>query len=287
MQRRRAHGRYAYLGLAAFVHRNRRAGAAQPVLFDHQRPFDDVAVDAGRHTRLEGAAQLGLTAVNDHEARVAAPKGNLVAAVVPPVADEEVRRGEVVEADHARYRPPAMLADPTVEAVRLLFAGIIDRVGAAVFQRRRPLVAILERIAAHDARVAVGIGEHEDDAQLVERAVLVHEHAAAGAVPALVVVVVHEDDRLRARQQERRFAQVAQAGNRPLPEDATQLLPIAKLGHVADARVFLGHDRFAGAFNHLLKDVRLAGKLAQDGGDLVRVHMFRRVDAEAGHAEAQ
>src|SRR5574341_29506 len=84
---------------------------------------------------LEAARERRAFLVDDDEAEIAAAEGDLVVAVVPPVAHAPVGRRRIAEAHHVGDRSEAVLADPAahalVEAGRRADAAVPRALGGA------------------------------------------------------------------------------------------------------------------------------------------------------------
>jgi len=80
-----------------------------------QVPGDDIAVSTRFHTGKERLSQIISITIDRDESRVSATESDLILAVVPPVVDVGIIRGDS-EAHHVVNLTPSMLADPAVTA---------------------------------------------------------------------------------------------------------------------------------------------------------------------------
>ncbi len=254
----RVHWRDAERRVAAGIDDDVAVGAG--VAARGERAIDHVAVDALRHPRGESAGQRRVAAGVERQkaatgGAVVAREGDLVAAVVPPVSDLVGAGGSVAEADHIRDGRLAVLADPllgfgVVVIGALGRAAFVDRGRSprAVGGRADAIVAgdriVLNRVAGHQHGIAVGPRQHKGVAQQVKIALLMGEHIPAAAVPALIVVVIAEDEGLLAGQEvgpiegeERVPAIGVERGQIAGPELLRQIPAVLELGHVALALV--------------------------------------------------
>lgn len=177
------------IAVAVHLHRLACTGAI------HQVAGDDVAVLARGQAGLQSLREVVEVVVEGDEALGAATEGNLVVAIVPPVVQLGAADG-VLEADHVVDLAPAMLTDPAIDAGAVLIELRRDDALLGVLGRR--LVAIVEAKGAHHLADAIGIGQMEGGGHFVLPGRLVVQLLAAVA---LIVVVVHEGERLLRGQE--------------------------------------------------------------------------------------
>ncbi len=238
----------------------------------HRAPALHVAVVAGRERALEGPGE-GRALVVDGDVRLgAAPEGDLVGAVVPPVGDG-LAAGRVAEGDHGGDLPPCVLALPPV--------GVTGVHRAAV---RRAGVLVGPLVPGVHVGGSVRPRQHEDAGEGVGGAVLVVQ----GVADPLGVVVVDEDGGLPARHVTPGLAEVLQVGEVLALEDPLEVPRVTELLHVAVAEVLGGRDGLTGAVDRLLLPVRArVGQPGLDVGEVGGGHVLRGVDPEAVDAQRQ
>ena len=93
-----------------------------------------------------------------------------------------------------------MLTDPVASARTIGVDGNIRYAVVRVVRGAGRIVAILEEIAAHDARIAIVVGQREADRSLVSRGISERDHVTARAMTTLVVMVIDKHKGVLWRQ---------------------------------------------------------------------------------------
>lgn len=129
----------------------------------HQVPGDDVAVDPAFQAGEQGPLEVVPLIVERDESAITATKGDLIAAVVPPVVDRGSVYG-VAKDQHVVDLTPPVLADPTVAA------GVVrpDDRGqyVSVVVRRWTFVEVSEIEGAHYFWISIIMRQHKSDRHL-------------------------------------------------------------------------------------------------------------------------
>uniref|UniRef100_A0A182VFL8 Uncharacterized protein n=1 Tax=Anopheles merus TaxID=30066 RepID=A0A182VFL8_ANOME len=251
-----------------------------------------ITVDTGWQPRLQDHVHVERFVVERHKADVPAGKRDLVVAIVPPVLQRRTP-GKVAEVDHAVHLAPPVLAHPAA-AARLV--RIDDgRQQVALRIGRRALVKVGERERAHDAQLAVRIRGRKRGGHLVRFGLFVRENTI---VTALIVVIVHEHERIAGRQQAPRFAKVRQPAERVIStEGTTKIVREHKLRHCAEERVLKLANHFvrphiddflreecARSRRKPVRSVEVV-EPSEDHRQIGGPHVFGRIHAESGHSE--
>lgn len=265
----RLHAGHVQAGLATAIDGD--IAAAAVVVAPQQ-----VAVLAGRQTGLQRGHQAVALVVDGNEALVTSAEGDLVVAVVPPVADR-LAFGPVVEEGHVHDGRPALFAVPL--AVRARCAArcpLVGFIGAHV----------LEAIARHHLLPAIGPGHHEGVCQIVAGTAHEGEHAAP-AVAAFAVVVDYEDEGLGGGEQAPALAQRLEVLDLAV-EVGGEIGAVFEVGDGIDVGVAPGLDvgGLPACADHFQVGLGVA-RLVEDGLHVGRGHVLGRIDTKARHAPAE
>lgn len=194
-----------------------------------------------------------------------------------------------------------MFADPTVRALVVVVDATRHNVSVGVL--RWTLAGVVEVVAAHDAWVAFAMrmSQHEGSSFGVKISLLeVQDHRPARAVPALIVVVVDENEAVARRQESALRSPVLQRRKVAfdLPENHADLRRVSELRHRAKRRVLLSLDGLISHVDHFLEeesssvlDETIVGaerfEAAVDDSQVVRRHMLAGVRPKTGDTEVK
>jgi len=260
----------------------------------------DVTVGAARKSSLQSALQDAVFVVESDESAIAARKGDLIVAVVPPVSDA-FHAGGVSPCDHVPDLAPSVLADPVVAAGAVALDGHIVNAAIAVGGRTNPIVAACDSaricVGAHNFGESVRESHHESVGDLVSSWFPVSDDRATTAMAALVVVIVDENPGIVRFQHSPRRTEA--------PEVLELVVSSAQLthenskfefGHASIAHVLALLDRLASHINHFLVNEKSGSRSepmlsvqvvrhAQNSADVSGPHVLGGVDADSGHAQ--
>lgn len=148
-----------YVRLSIFIHCYDFTSA----LVALQIPGDDVAVSARLHAGEESLLEIISVAVDRDKSRVSAAEGDLILAIIPPVVDMGIIRGDS-EAHHVVNLAPSMFANPAVAAGIVRIDGWRQEVAGGIL--RRVGVETTKVEGAHDTRGPERMRQHESNGHL-------------------------------------------------------------------------------------------------------------------------